>query len=49
MYHGAAFKSEKLAQTYAEHGFEAAALVENGFNPQAVWLAIARKDSQQWD
>jgi len=37
---GGAFKSEKLAQTYAEHGFEPGALVENGFNPQAVWLAI---------
>jgi hypothetical protein len=36
----AAFKSEKLAEHLTPHGFEPAALVENGFNPQAVWLTI---------
>lgn len=35
-----AFNSEKLAKTFAEYGFEAGALVENGFPPEAVWLAI---------
>ena len=34
------FKSVKIAETYAEYGFEASHLVENGFPPQAVWLAI---------
>jgi hypothetical protein len=37
---GGDFKSVKLAQTYTEHGLECGDLVENGFNPQAVWLAI---------
>ena len=37
---GAALANKQLLETYTEHGFEAAALVENGFPPQAVWLAI---------
>ena len=35
-----AFNSAKLAQTLIEHGFEAGALVQDGFSPQATWLAI---------
>jgi hypothetical protein len=37
---GADFKSAKLGQTLTEYGFKPADLVENGFPPQAVWLAI---------
>ena len=35
-----AFNAEKLATTLSQHGFQAAALAENGFPPQAVWLCI---------
>lgn len=37
---GGAFNSVKLGQTLMEHGFDAGALIENGFNAQASWLVI---------
>jgi hypothetical protein len=37
---GAAFNSEKLGTTLSTYGFEPAALVEDGFPAQAVWLCI---------
>lgn len=37
---GAAFKSQKLAETLAKHGYEAAALIEQGFDYQATWLVL---------
>ena len=37
---GAAFSSQKLAQKLAEQGFEAAAFLEDGIPPKAVWLII---------
>ena len=35
-----AFNSEKLAQILTDSGFEAGALVKNGFNAKATWLVI---------
>ena len=37
---GAALKSNKLGETLSSKGFHAAALAEDGFPPQAVWLCI---------
>ena len=37
---GAALKSNKLGETLSHKGFHAAALTEDGFPPQAVWLCI---------
>lgn len=34
------FASAKLAETFAINSFEAGALIQSGFPPQAVWLAI---------
>lgn len=36
----AAFKSQKLAEKLTSHGFDAAALIEEGFPPQAVILTL---------